>query len=40
VDSGDSGQPFILKTPSSKFAKEFNGILKKIEEFVIEKNSN
>ena len=34
VDSGDSGKPFILKYSNSESAKEFNKVIKKIEDFV------
>jgi Mrp family chromosome partitioning ATPase len=34
VETGDSGQPFVLKYSKSKSAKEFSDIIKKIEEFI------
>ncbi len=34
VETGDSGKPFILEYSKTKSAKEFNKIIKKIENFV------
>ena len=34
VETGDSGQPFVIKYSKSKSAQEFNDIIKKIEEFI------
>ena len=34
VETGDNGKPFILTYSKSKSAKEFNEVLKKIEDFV------
>jgi ATP-binding protein involved in chromosome partitioning len=34
VETGDSGQPFVIKYSKSKSAKEFNEMIQKIEKFV------
>jgi Mrp family chromosome partitioning ATPase len=33
VETGDSGQPFVIKYSKSRSAKDFNDIIKKIEDF-------
>ena len=36
VQTGDSGEPFVLKHPKSKSTLEFNEVIKRIEKFIID----